>query len=164
MAISLEFIDFIVPISIIHEKYPGGWKQCLIDYEYGIGGRIWYDKYLFRDGAMAPHGIEILVNEWTAKGFEPYEEIDGKRYWKDFCIASMLSGSNDNEFGPEDFINEDDYWDLLENWDEILGIEGKPNRPSLLCKWLSISSSYRCAYLKGTKFGEIAGPNKPRIC
>ena len=38
MAISLEFIDFIVPISIIHEKYPGGWKQCLIDYEYGIGG------------------------------------------------------------------------------------------------------------------------------
>lgn len=94
MAISLEFIDFIVPISVIHEKYPGGWKQCLIDYEYGIGGRIWYDKYLFRDGAMAPHGIEILVNEWTAKGFEPYEEIDGKRHWKDFCVAEVMFGGS----------------------------------------------------------------------
>jgi len=92
MAISLEFIDFIVPISVIHEKYPGGWKQCLIDNDYAIGGRIWYDNNLLRDGAMNPKDIEALVGKWTLKGFEPYEFIDGKRYWKDFCVAESMRG------------------------------------------------------------------------
>ena len=29
MAIRLKFYDFIVPISTIRAKYPGGWDQCL---------------------------------------------------------------------------------------------------------------------------------------
>ena len=129
MAISLEFIDFIVPISVIHEKYPGGWKQCLIDYDYGVGGCIWYDKHLFRDGAMARHGIEILVNEWTAMGFEPYEFIDDQRYWKDFCVAEVMFGGT-----------------------------------TLPCNWLEINRKFKCAYLKDTDLGDIAGRANPRIC
>ena len=31
MAIITEFINFIVPIKIIEQKYPGGWAQCLYD-------------------------------------------------------------------------------------------------------------------------------------
>lgn len=47
MAIQLEFIDFIVPRSVIEEKYPGGWVQCLKDHKNLIGGRVWYDEHLF---------------------------------------------------------------------------------------------------------------------
>jgi hypothetical protein len=70
MSIATEFIDFIVPIQTIRDKYPGGWEQCLKDHEHLIGGRIWYDEHLFRDGAMNPMDIESLVERWEAMGFE----------------------------------------------------------------------------------------------
>ena len=93
MAVALEFIDFIVPIAVIREKYPGGWEQCLKDHERLIGGRVWYDDHLLRDGAMNPHDIESLIDEWTALGFQPMEERDGDRRWKDVCVVeSMLGG------------------------------------------------------------------------
>ena len=53
MAIALEFLDFIVPIAVIKEKYPGGWAQCLKDREERIGETILYDEHLWRDGAMS---------------------------------------------------------------------------------------------------------------
>ena len=71
MAFALEFIDFIVPIAVIREKYPGGWEQCLIDHERLIGGRVWFDDHLLRDGAMNPNDIESLIEEWTELGFQP---------------------------------------------------------------------------------------------
>ena len=52
MAIKLQFFDFIVPIKTIKKKYPGGWVQCLKDHDGDIGGRVWYDEHLFRDGAV----------------------------------------------------------------------------------------------------------------
>lgn len=93
MAIALEFIDFIVPIGIIRQKYPGGLEQCLRDHEPLIGGRVWFDEHLLRDGAMNPADIESLVEEWTSLGFQPTDEIDGQRVWQDCCIVeSMLGG------------------------------------------------------------------------
>ena len=68
MAIQTEFIDFIVNISAIRAKYPGGWEQCLEDHANLIGGRVWYDEYLFRDGAMNPHDIGRLVDHWSSLG------------------------------------------------------------------------------------------------
>ena len=61
MAIQLEFINLIVPIDTIKAKYPGGWEACLEDHKDAIGGRIWYDDYLFRDGAMSPMDMQFLV-------------------------------------------------------------------------------------------------------
>jgi hypothetical protein len=66
MAITTEFIDFIVSIQVIRDKYPGGWEQCLKDHKNLISGRVWYDEYLFRDGAMNPTDIDCLVDEWEA--------------------------------------------------------------------------------------------------
>ena len=63
MGISLEFNDFVVPISLIWEKYSGGWEQCLADHREDIGGRVWYDEHLFRDGAMGVDDIEALIEE-----------------------------------------------------------------------------------------------------
>ena len=94
MAIQLEFIDFIVPRSVIEQKYPGGWVQCLKDHENLIGGRVWYDEYLFRDGAMNPMDIESLVNEWQRLGFNTHKENeDGMPIeWLDVCVCESLLG------------------------------------------------------------------------
>lgn len=94
MTIQLEFIDFIVPRAVIEEKYPGGWIQCLKDHENLIGGSVWYDEYLFRDGAMNPMDIEGLVNKWQRLGFSTHKENeDGMPIeWLDVCVCEGLLG------------------------------------------------------------------------
>lgn len=92
MAVALEFIDFIIPISVIKEKYPGGWEQCLKDHQNALGARVWYDEHLFRDGAMNPRDIQVLVEEWIDLGFEPFTEIDGQKHWKDCCVVEHMFG------------------------------------------------------------------------
>lgn len=92
MSIATEFIDFIVPIATIRTKYLGGWEQCLLDHAHLIGGRVWHDDYLFRDGAMSPDGIDTLVEEWTAQGLQSCQDIDGIRTWTDFCVFEGVFG------------------------------------------------------------------------
>lgn len=92
MAIALEFIDFVVPIQTIRNKYPGGWEQCLREHAPLIGGRVWYDEHLFRDGAMNPNDIRFLVERWAELGFELYEVRDGKKFWKDVCVIESMFG------------------------------------------------------------------------
>lgn len=93
MAIALEFINFIVPIRVIEQKYAGGWQQCLRDHAELIGGRVWYDEHLLRDGAMGPWDIEALVKRWQLLGFEATAVIDGVQQWQDFCVADALGGA-----------------------------------------------------------------------
>ena len=85
MAIELEFINFIVPIEVIKAKYLGGWDACLSDHANLIGGRVWYDDHLFRDGAMNTLDIDVLIERWQAKGLEAFEIIDGQQSWNDLC-------------------------------------------------------------------------------
>ena len=91
MAIKLEFFDLIVPIKTIKKKYPGGWKQCLIDHNGNIGGRVWYDEHLFRDGTMNPGDIGQLVDWWREKGFHTHVEGDNPK-WVDVCVVETISG------------------------------------------------------------------------
>ena len=96
MAIDTEFIDFIVPIATIHTNYPGGWEQCLSDHEHLLGGGVWYDDHLFRNGAMNPVDIGSRVESWTELGFTPFNEVDGKTEWADFCVyEGMFGGASD---------------------------------------------------------------------
>ncbi len=86
MAVMTEFLDLIVPVAIIEEKYPGGWAQCLRDHQPALNARVWFDEHLFRDGAMNPEAMEALLKEWWKLGFDCYEERDGKTCWKDLCV------------------------------------------------------------------------------
>ena len=92
MAIQLEFINFIVPIKIIEKKYPGGWTQCLGDHKNLIGGRVWYDDHLFRDGAMNPTDIGHLVDEWKKLGFHTHEGKNNPVKWVDICVVEAMFG------------------------------------------------------------------------
>jgi hypothetical protein len=96
MAIATIFIDFIVPIKTIKDKYPGGWEQCLEDHYHLIGGRVWYDEHLFHDGAMNPTDIENLVSSWKSLGFNTHIEND-EGYpvkWIDVCVHEGMFGGS----------------------------------------------------------------------
>jgi hypothetical protein len=94
MAIQLEFIDFIVPIKTIKEKYPGGWERCLKDHAHLIGGRVWYDNHLFHDGAMNPTDISHLVYQWEGRGFTIFGFDDNRKEnrWVDVCVYERMFG------------------------------------------------------------------------
>lgn len=92
MAIRCEFIDFIIPIKNIDLVYPGGFIKYKQDHIQGFSGRLWHDEFLFRDGAMSPRDIEVLVQEWEALGLQGVVEINGKKQWKDFCISEGMFG------------------------------------------------------------------------
>ena len=94
MSVQLEFIDFIVPIATIKEKYPGGWEQCLKDHDYAIGGRIWYDEHLFRDGTMNSMDMKYLVQHWQSLGFITHvtNEKGEPAKWLDVCVNESLFG------------------------------------------------------------------------
>jgi hypothetical protein len=93
VAIPTEFIDFIVPISTIRSKYPGGWEQCLKDHQHLLDGRVWHDDYLFRDGAMNSYDIKLIAEHWTDMGFTGAMQIAGEAHWVDFCVnESFFSG------------------------------------------------------------------------
>ncbi len=92
MAIALQYIDFIVPIQKIRAKYPGGWEQCLEDHAEMVGGRVWYDQHLFRDGAMNPIDIAMLLEDWKARGFKGIGRRKGEAVWIDCCVVESLLG------------------------------------------------------------------------
>ena len=94
MAVQLEFINLLVPIEIIKEKYPGGWEACLEDHRDAIGCRIWYDDHLFRDGAMNPMDMQFLVTCWESLGFETKREVDGTIVWQDVCVTDFINGNS----------------------------------------------------------------------
>ena len=87
MAVFCEFLNFIVPIHIIRDKYDGGWDQCIKDHQPLIGGRVWFDEHLFRDGAMSPPDMQELLNYWEHQALEPFGTLNGEKIWKDCCIV-----------------------------------------------------------------------------
>ena len=93
MAIQLEFMNLIVPVQIIEEKYPGGWDGCLRDHARSLGRVVWYDDHLFRTGAMDPDLMDNLIVKWTRLGFESTEMVGGKTVWKDFCVVTSCGVS-----------------------------------------------------------------------
>lgn len=93
MSVMNEFIDFIVPIKTIKQKYPGGWEQCLKDHDYSIGRCVWYDNHLFRTGAMSPTDISHLISYWEDKGFTTFGYKDGVEHsWVDVCVYEHFLG------------------------------------------------------------------------
>jgi hypothetical protein len=91
MAIRLEFIDLVVPVHLIEEKYPGGIAQCIADHQRQIGRRVWHDGQLFRDGGLDGKSVRQLVAGWQVLGFEPLQWVGGTLQWKDVCVVESAT-------------------------------------------------------------------------
>lgn len=92
MAIEMEYINLVVPITKIEQHYPGGFDAYLKDHADSVGKVIWYDDELCRSGAMEPTGIAWMFAEWTKYGLEPRIEKQGRRMWNDLCVVDILGG------------------------------------------------------------------------
>ncbi len=91
MAIALIYMNFLVPVQTIRNKYPGGWEQCMQDYKQEIAiGRIWFDEYLFHDGAMDPRMIDGFIARWEERGFQIAKIVEEQSQWADMCCIEYL--------------------------------------------------------------------------
>ncbi|MFZ4759306.1 MAG: hypothetical protein ACOYLX_14185 [Burkholderiaceae bacterium] len=92
MAVRLEFIDILVPVHVIEDRYPGGLQQCVADHHGLIGRRMWHDGLLLRDGALDPPAARLRVEGWQALGIEPLQWVGGKLEWKEVCVIDVAAG------------------------------------------------------------------------
>jgi hypothetical protein len=93
MAVQLEFLNLIIPVQVIEQKYSGGWDACLEDHAKSIGRVVWYDDHLFRTGAMDGDMIANLIEKWTNLGFEATDVVDEKTVWRDLCVVDAFGFS-----------------------------------------------------------------------
>ena len=93
MSVHLEFINLIIPRDRIETAYQGGWDQFVLDNQSAIGGRVWFDDYLMRDGAMSPGDMGLLIDLWKDIGLNPLGERDGQKFWKDCCVVDTMFGA-----------------------------------------------------------------------
>ena len=92
MAVGLEYINLIVPIALIRDRYPGGWEACLRDHAPVLGKRVWYDEYLLRDGGMSPDEVKARMEGWSVLGFEPMFREGSTWRWEDIAIVDCAAG------------------------------------------------------------------------
>lgn len=93
MAIKLIYYNVIIPRANIERVFPGGFNALLKHHEEKRSiGRIWYDEYLYRDGAMSPGDTENIGKYWEDLGLELIVKIDGEEHWKDICVVDFVSG------------------------------------------------------------------------
>lgn len=89
MAVALQYGVFIVRISTIKQKYPDGWDGCLKDHAEYLGGRVWYDNYLFLHSSMSLDEIDyVLPKKWEKLGFTPTKQVAGVTVCHDCYIES----------------------------------------------------------------------------
>ncbi len=89
MAMKLEFINLIIPISNIERVYNGGFAQFKNERIELFNGRYWHDEYLFRDGAMNQMDMQFIIDEWEKLGLKGIVKSGGKKKWKDFCVVTF---------------------------------------------------------------------------
>lgn len=93
MAIKLIYYNVIIPRANIERVFPGGFNALLKYHEEkGSIGRIWYDEYLYRDGAMSPGDTETIGRYWEKLGLKLVEKKEDKDHWKDICVVDFVSG------------------------------------------------------------------------
>ena len=108
MAVQIEFLNLIIPISKINEFYPGGIEAYKYDNKNYIGRRIIFDDFIVRDGAMDPLSPKKITKEWMELGLEPTTGEGDDMKFKDLCIVecSLISHST----LPCDWLSVDEYF------------------------------------------------------
>jgi hypothetical protein len=88
MAVNIQFLNLLIPISKIDKYYKGGFEQYKIDRKNNFES----DDYLVKEGAMSSYDIENMVNDWEKLGLKPFVDINGKNKWEDVCVVDQLCG------------------------------------------------------------------------
>lgn len=100
MAIQVECLSLIIPISTIEKKYPGGWHQFRMDRDIDDEEslRVCSDGELFRTGAMNPMELQFQIDDLKRHGFKGLIKLKGNQSWKDFCVFDSFQGPSQCEW------------------------------------------------------------------
>jgi hypothetical protein len=83
MAVFIGFINVVVPVSVLNEKYPGGLEGYIRDHG---GGTFCCDGHLTRVGFMVPPLVGDFIEELERKGLQP---LEGEN-WKDLAVVDSI--------------------------------------------------------------------------
>jgi len=94
MAIHTDCLNVIIPIENIERCGVAGGLSGVLSYEKDRGNKaIRCDDFLYRDGSMGSHDVEVIITYWHKMGLEPVEvDVDGNESWKDLCVVDMFGG------------------------------------------------------------------------
>jgi hypothetical protein len=95
MAVNLEFLNLIIPISVIDSKYLGGWTEYLDWLGDPSECACWHDNYLFRQGAMSSVDIASLMEWWQKKGLVAFEKRKKSNFGR-ICALSLPHSETQN--------------------------------------------------------------------
>ena len=84
MAVKLQFINIIIPVRLMIEKLG---QQVFEDKFNANLDFMWNDGKLYREGCMNEINLRDDLEAWESDGFELFEVIDGRKYWKDVCVV-----------------------------------------------------------------------------
>jgi hypothetical protein len=87
MSIGLQFFNLIIPIENIPD-----FDELLVRSNKGIGTGIWYDEYLYREGAMGYGDIEHMLEYWQRRGLSGKTVNRNSESWSDLCVVASTSG------------------------------------------------------------------------
>lgn len=91
MPVRLEFLNIIIPIKSIEKAYKGGFEEFMRYHFYMVGGKVWYDDYLVRDGVMDPTYMKPIIENLERRGLKGIVLKDGIEQWQDFCVIDELA-------------------------------------------------------------------------
>lgn len=94
MAVMLEFINILVPFSAIDRVYRGGAARFREEFAEQLG--VWWDRHLFRCGAMNQIDMQLWVEELERMGLKRFRKKSGKRITGDIAIATLEFGIEGN--------------------------------------------------------------------
>lgn len=89
MAIKLECANIIIPVTtVIRIAGQKSWDEY-----YGIiTSSQWHDGVLWREGHMNKHDLADALKDWEDRGLALLREENGKKCWRDVCIAHSHYG------------------------------------------------------------------------
>jgi hypothetical protein len=92
MSVKCEVIDLVIPISKIDKVYEGGFRQFKEERMRFFGKTLLNDDHLFVTSVLKPIDLELYIKIWEQRGLQGTVEINGKQYWKDFCVVECQAG------------------------------------------------------------------------
>ena len=86
MSIELEFCSLIIPIDVIRNYYPGGFKKYKSDHSHIIVPKnfnVWFDEDLVREGSMG-QDFDDMIQFWEKLGVKTNKN---DKTWKHPCVV-----------------------------------------------------------------------------
>lgn len=93
MAIRLQFINLIIPVSTLERVLAPDESGFLRSQDPLLGEMVWRDAYLCRvEGAMNWGDVDEMAARWEARGLQGLVGASPRQWWKDFAICASRRG------------------------------------------------------------------------